>query len=170
MTTRHEVDCSTEALQQSINELFPSYRFEGLVTANNQEPAEYEIPADDLNSVLTGKAWQDLTGDYLYDNPDDYVLMNEAATTAFIGAWLMKVAENPTCENPILSSLVHTLAIYGGGEKPDQGIWATSFSGLNPQQRQLILRIVECCLNNADAPAAGDELVRALENLRANLR
>ncbi len=97
------------------------------------DPAVYEAEADNLDIALAGKQWRDLTAEFVSANPDEYILMNDLAVVAFLGAWLWRATEDLDGPSELRRSLVFHLASYGGSRTQDYGLWANGFKSLNQQ-------------------------------------
>lgn len=153
-------------LRQIILDSFPSYPFYGPVMAVSHDPSIYETDADDLDTVLAGKEWRELTTEYLDANQDEYVLMNDSAVVAFLGAWLWRAADNLSGENQVRSSLIFHLMSFGGSRTQHYGLWANGFKSLNQRQRDVISSLLECA--SIFSSTSKEDIAKALKSVKEN--
>lgn len=161
-------ECGTDILQELVLEYFPAIPYYGQVLAISHDSSEYEADSDNLDVVLFGKEWRELVSNYVEANEDDYVLMSSKAVVAFLGAWLWRAAETLEGENEIRSSLIFHLAKYGG-VRDKFGLWAGSFSGLDGEQRKVILALIKCSAKNNMGEEERANILEAVESIEQNM-
>jgi hypothetical protein len=166
MSDNIKPDCNLHALRQIILDSFPSYPLHGLVMAVSHDPSVYEVDADNLDKVLAGKEWRELEAEYLDANPDEYVLMNDSAVAAFLGAWLWRAADDLRGENRVRDSLIFHLASFGGSRVQNYGLWANGFRSLNQQQRNAISSLLEFVITLSDT--GKEDALKALSSVKEN--
>lgn len=159
--------CKTRELQTIIASEFPACAYHGKVMTTTHAPSEYEIETDNLDVVLAGKTWKEIGAEFVAVNRDDYVLMNDSAVVAFLGAWLWSAVENLDGKNQVRSSLIFHLATFGGVGSAGSGLWANNFKSLSQKQRLVIHRILECAAESAEEKER-DQISKALKNVEAN--
>jgi hypothetical protein len=169
MSSNAKPDCNLLALRRIILDSFPSYAFHGPVMSGSNEPNVYEVDADNLDKVLAGKNWRELTREFLDVHQDEYVLMNDSAVVAFLGAWLWRAADNLGGENHVRDSLIFHLASFGGSRSQNYGLWSRGFSSLDQQQRSAIRLLVECAATTALSDIGKEDALRALKNVEENM-
>ena len=164
----HRAGCETKELQAAISREFPALPYSGPILAVSHDASVYEVDDDNLDTLLRGKSWKDLDSQFVESNHDEYVLMNERALPAFVGAWLWRVAGDTNLSNQVLSSLVFHLATFGGSERQKTGLWARGFQGLNQRQRDVIHLLLKCAAGSASVSQDRAQIEQALTSVLMN--
>jgi hypothetical protein len=164
----HRSGCGKKELQEAIASEFPAHPYSGPILAVSNDPSVYDVDTDNLDFLLKGKSWKELDPQFVESNHDEYVLMNELALPAFLGAWLWNAAEDVNLSNQVLSSLVFHLATYGGSEEQKTGLWGRGFKGLNQKQRDVIHLLLKCAAESGTVSSDRARIEQALMSVEIN--
>jgi hypothetical protein len=114
------VDERLSALRDSIVRVFPSIPFEGQVTYHDgawlPELTEKNAIHDDdkfLYEALSGRKWSDVSRDFVYAMPGEFVLLTDEALIAFLAAWLVHSLENFDGRNEVREMFVYAFSPIG---------------------------------------------------------
>jgi len=131
------------ALRDSIVRVFPSTAFEGQVTYHDgawlpELTEENAIHDDDmfLYEALHGRKWTDVSKDFVYAMPGEFVLLTDEALVAFLAAWLVRSLENIDGENEVRERFVYSFSPIG--KMPTRDFIVKHLRALNFDQRALV--------------------------------
>jgi hypothetical protein len=134
-----EREARTVELRRLIRSAFPAHIYDGTITNYDDKLEDPELDEEkELYERLKGKAWTDVSQQFLDSQPDGYVLLVEKAFVAFVAAWLTRSLDNFDGENK-----VRDFVVYAFGPKRDLVPDMTEFIrqrliALDGQQRDVL--------------------------------
>ena len=126
------VDPKIAALKEDLRRVFPAVTYHGpITTADGRWTPELDDDQD-VYEHLKGLSWPQAPTSLMLGQPDGYLLLADAAFTAFLPAWLMLSLERAEeHEDEIREFLIYSFSST-----------LRQFRLLNPEQRELVRSII----------------------------